>query len=76
MTRIKGWCQLIESKANRGIGKPASRKVLVVSVAAVHVPSPKTQVNNIKQSLKRGPKPSDFNAKKLSFTVPIYRIID
>ncbi|XP_058219448.1 uncharacterized protein LOC131330008 [Rhododendron vialii] len=79
MTRIKGWCQLIESKSERGIGKPTSTKVTIVSVAvptATLAPTPKKQVNNIKLSSKRGPKPSDFNAKKIVFTVPIYWIID
>lgn len=79
MTHIEGWCQLIESKAEQGIEKAAILKAPVISAAitvATHILTPKKQVNNIKQSPKWGPKPSDFIAKKTVFTVPIYQIIE
>ncbi|XP_058216863.1 uncharacterized protein LOC131327744 [Rhododendron vialii] len=79
MTRIEGWCQLIKSKAKRGIEKPTSSKTASASAAApalVPILTPKKQVNNIKQSPRKGPKPGDFNAEKTVFTIPIYRIID
>ncbi|XP_058185757.1 uncharacterized protein LOC131302982 [Rhododendron vialii] len=79
MTHIEGWCQLIKSKAERGIGKPMSAKTALASAAAP-APTPvstrKKQVNNIKLSQRKGPKPSDFNAEKIVFTSPIYQIID
>ncbi|KAI8563843.1 hypothetical protein RHMOL_Rhmol03G0140800 [Rhododendron molle] len=38
MTCIEGWCQLIESKAERGIGKPTSSKT--TSTLAAPAPMP------------------------------------
>ncbi|KAI8549141.1 hypothetical protein RHMOL_Rhmol06G0003600 [Rhododendron molle] len=79
MTRIEGRCQLIESKAKRGMGKSTSSKITSFSAAALvptPVSMPKKQVNNIKESPRKGPKPSDFNVEKTVFTIPIYRIID
>ncbi|XP_058223261.1 uncharacterized protein LOC131332975 [Rhododendron vialii] len=79
MTRIDVWCQLIESKAERGIGKSTSSKIASASVptpAFIPVSISKKQVNNIKQSPRKGPKPNDFNAEKTVFTILIYRIIE
>ncbi|KAI8573233.1 hypothetical protein RHMOL_Rhmol01G0262700 [Rhododendron molle] len=79
MTRIEGWCQLIESKAERGIEKSTGSKITSVSAngsVPTPVSTPKKQINNIKQSPKKGQKPSDFNAEKIVFTIPIYRIIN
>ncbi|KAI8560046.1 hypothetical protein RHMOL_Rhmol04G0224500 [Rhododendron molle] len=39
MTRIEGWCQLIESKTKRGIRKPVSMKVPIVLAAISSRPS-------------------------------------
>ncbi|XP_058223146.1 uncharacterized protein LOC131332855 [Rhododendron vialii] len=79
MTRIEGWCQLIESKAERGIWKSTSSKTETASAAAsapTLVSTPKKRVNNIKLSPRKGPKPSNFNAEKTVFTSPISWIIN
>ncbi|XP_058223074.1 uncharacterized protein LOC131332790 [Rhododendron vialii] len=70
--------QLIESKAERGMGKPTSSKTTSASVsipAPVSVSIQKKQIN-IMQAQRKGPKPNDFNAEKTVFTIPIYQIID
>lgn len=78
MTRIEEWCQLLESKAERGMVKCSMAKsiVPVANAPLGHTLTPKKQVNNIKPISKKGPKPADFVAEKTFFNFPIYNIID